>query len=362
MKEFLIVAGARPNFMKVAPLIDALQKKGAKHFLVHTGQHYDASLSDIFFEELNIPAPDVHLGVGSLSRIEMTRNIQQAITPVLHERKPEAMIVVGDVTSTAAATMAGVAAGIPVVHVEAGLRSYNWRMPEEMNRMIADHHSDLLFAPDEFAAKALKEEGIPSDRIFIVGNIMIDSLLRTVDRTHTSNILQAHGLSQKGYALLTLHRGENVDDRKTLEHVWEIIGDAAKKLPIIFPMHPRTKARVESFGLAGLANVIITEPVGYVDLLCLMKHANVVLTDSGGLQEETTVLNIPCLTLRTETERPLTEQVGTNLVVGHNKDKVLSSIDIILAGGWKKGAVPELWDGHAAERIADVLTQHHFST
>jgi len=360
MKEFLIVAGARPNFMKIAPLIASLKKRGVHYFLVHTGQHYDPALSDVFFKELSIPAPDAHLGVGSAPRIEQTQKIVQALLPILQTRNIEAILTVGDVMSTAAAAMAGVTAGVPIVHIEAGLRSYNWQMPEELNRMIADHYSELLFTPDEAAARLLYKEGINREHVFVVGNIMIDSLMANLDRLENSSILSRLDLQPKTYGLLTLHRGENVDDKETFSHIWSILEEVAKRHPLVFPMHPRTRARVKAFGFQEIPNMIIIEPTGYIDLLQLMKHASFALTDSGGIQEETTVLSIPCLTLRTETERPVTEDIGTNLVVGHDKAKTISSVECILRGDWKQGNVPELWDGKTAERIADILINHEF--
>ncbi len=359
MRDFLLVAGARPNFMKIAPLIKALKHRGASVFLVHTGQHYDPALSDVFFRELEIPDPDLHLGIGSGERHEQTRKIVDALQPVLRERKPHAVIVVGDVTSTAAAAMAGVAAGTPVVHVEAGLRSYNWTMPEELNRMIADHHSILLFSPDEIGRENVLKEGIPEHRVHVVGNIMIDTLHTAMHREDDAP-LERFDVRPNAYAVLTMHRGENVDDPATLAQLWSMIADAAALIPIIFPMHPRTKARVEAAGLKTPPNVTVTEPLGYFDQITLMKRSMCVLTDSGGIQEETTVLGIPCLTLRQETERPATVEFGTNEIIGHDRDKLMVALNRVLRGEWKRGRIPELWDGKAAERIADILLRHEF--
>jgi UDP-N-acetylglucosamine 2-epimerase (non-hydrolysing) len=355
MKRFMLLVGARPNFMKVAPLHRALLERGADLTLVHTGQHQDINMSDIFFTELAIPAPDVHLGIGFGDRLTQTKKIVDGLTPLLRERQPDALVVVGDVTSTAAGAMAGTMAGVPVVHVEAGLRSFNWRMPEELNRMIADHHATYLFVSDPSGIGHLKSEAIPEERIHFVGNIMIDTLRNAETKGHASDVLSRFGISSGSYGVLTLHRPENVDDVAVLKPLWETLNRVAATLPIIFPVHPRTQKRLAEFGIPTDGAIRLVDPVGYFDMLALTKNAKLVLTDSGGVQEETTVLGIPCITLREETERPVTVTVGTSEVVGRDREAILAAVDRVLRGEWKKGGIPELWDGSTAARIADIL-------
>jgi UDP-N-acetylglucosamine 2-epimerase (non-hydrolysing) len=273
MNRFILVAGARPNFMKIAPVSRALAARDASTFLVHTGQHYDTNMSDVFFAELGISRPDLHLGVGSGDRITQTRKIKQALVPVLLEQKPDAIIVVGDVTSTAAGTMAGVMAGIPVVHVEAGLRSFNWTMPEELNRMIADHHSDLLFIHEESALKNLLDEGIARDRIHEVGNVMIDTLLALLPKSRNSSLLGSLGFAPQSYGLVTLHRPDNVDHPEHLREVVGALADVAARIPLVLPLHPRTKQRLETFGVAVPPSIRVIDPIGYLDMLALTSNA-----------------------------------------------------------------------------------------
>ncbi len=355
MKNIVLLAGARPNFMKIAPLYRALSARGVSVFLVHSGQHYDDAMSEIFFRELGIPRPNVNLGVGSGDRITQTRKIVQALAPLLQEQRPDALIVVGDVTSTAAGAMAAVKAEVRVVHVEAGLRSFNWSMPEELNRMIADHHSDFLFVSDPAGMEHLRREGIPSERVHFAGNIMIDTLHHALEQANARTIVADQGLRPGAYGIVTMHRPENVDHRDRLSSLIRTLGMVSEKIDLIFPLHPRTKARLEGMGIEIPASIRVIEPLGYIDMLALTKNAKLALTDSGGLQEETTVLGIPCITLREETERPITVEVGTSEVLGCDHEAILHAVDRILRGEWKKGGIPEGWDGKTAERIADVL-------
>lgn len=341
--------------MKIAPLYRALSVRGISVFLIHSGQHYDDAMSDIFFRELGIPHPDVNFGIGSGDRITQTRKIIQALVPLLQEQRPDAIIVVGDVMSTAAGTMAAVKADVRVVHVEAGLRSFNWSMPEELNRMIADHHSDLLFVSDPAGMEHLRREGIPDERVRFAGNIMIDTLHHALAQTDARTIVADHELRPGAYGIVTLHRPENVDRYECLSSLIRTFGMVSEKIDLIFPMHPRTKKRMEEMDVRLPDSVRVIEPLGYIDMLALTKHARLVLTDSGGLQEETTVLGIPCITLREQTERPITVDVGTSEVLGRDHDAIVNAVDRILRGEWKKGGIPEGWDGKTAERIADVL-------
>ena len=356
MKSVFLVAGARPNFIKIAPIYEALRKQGLGVVLVHTGQHYDANMSDVFFKELGIPDPDIHLGVGAGDRIAQSQRITAALIPLLQERKPNAIIVVGDVTSSAAGAMAGVAANIPVVHVEAGLRSHNWRMPEELNRMIADHHSDYLFVSDEAGLEHLESERIPKEKIHYVGNVMIDSLRKAEPMAESSTILEQHSIAPKSYGVLTLHRPETVDSPETLRVVWDSLKKISETLPLIFPVHPRTKSRMQE--LAGEnSRIKIVDPIGYMDMIKLVKNSKLVLTDSGGLQEETTAMSVPCITLRDETERPSTVVYGTSEVVGRDPEKIMEAFERAMRGEWKNGGMPPNWDGKTAERIAEILAK-----
>jgi UDP-N-acetylglucosamine 2-epimerase (non-hydrolysing) len=355
MKKLVLLAGARPNFMKIAPLHRALSERSFALFLVHTGQHSDPLMSDIFFSELGIPAPDAHLGVGFGDRLTQTKKIIDALVPILHAQTPDALLVIGDVTSTSAGAIAGTVAGIPVIHVEAGLRSFNWRMPEELNRNIADHHSHYLFVSDPSGLEHLAHEGIPSDRVHYVGNVMIDTLRRLEARADASDVLSRLGLAAGSYGVLTMHRPENVDHPETLAHLWKIMNEVAERIPLIFPVHPRTRQRFVDFGMTLDGAVRLIDPLGYLDMLALTKRASMVLTDSGGVQEETTALGVPCLTLREQTERPVTVSVGTSEVLGRDREAILNAVDRVRRGEWKRGGIPEGWDGNAASRIADIL-------
>lgn len=364
----LCVVGARPNFMKIAPIMAAFRSAGAAAIeapLVHTGQHYDAAMKQTFFEQLAIPEPDVDLGVGSGSHAEQTAQIMLRFEPVLDQYAPDAILVVGDVNSTIACALVAVKKGIPVIHVEAGLRSYDRGMPEEINRVLTDQLAELLFTTERQALDNLRREGIPEDRVHFVGNVMIDTLLRNLKRaTPVEQTLDCLADSRRflegseGYAVLTLHRPSNVDDPVVLRRLVESMCEISRRLPIVFPVHPRTRRRIEEAGLADLleqADIEEMDPLPYLGLLGLLNKARLVLTDSGGLQEETTALGIPCVTLRDNTERPITVTEGTNTIVGTDPQRIMATVEDILSTGGKRGRVPELWDGHAAERIRDVL-------
>jgi UDP-N-acetylglucosamine 2-epimerase (non-hydrolysing) len=365
-RKVVLVAGARPNFMKVAPLFHALsaRKESVRRdgidlgiSIVHTGQHYDPNMSEIFFRDLGLPAPARHLEVGSGSHADQTAKIMMAFEKVLLGDRPDLVVVVGDVNSTLACSLTAKKLGIRVAHVEAGLRSFDPGMPEEINRKLTDAISDLLFVTEESGTRNLRNEGVPEERVFLVGNVMIDTLKRNLSRIEDGAFAPSRpvaALCSGRYGVLTLHRPSNVDTREALTPLWEALRKLARRIPILFPVHPRTRARIESFGLPrdGIAMV---DPVGYLDMLYAVKGAAIVLTDSGGLQEETTALGVPCVTLRENTERPVTVEQGTNYLVGTDPAAVLAASDEILSGRGKKGTVPALWDGNAAERIAEIL-------
>jgi UDP-N-acetylglucosamine 2-epimerase (non-hydrolysing) len=366
--RIFLVAGARPNFMKIAPLFHALSaRKEMAHAagidlrisIVHTGQHYDPNMSDVFFRDLGIPAPDRHLEVGSGSHAEQTAKIMVAFEKVLLEDPPDLVVVVGDVNSTVACSLTAKKLGVRVAHVEAGLRSFDMTMPEEINRKLTDAISDLLFVTEESGMRNLRAEGVPEERIHLVGNVMIDTLLRNMARVGSRDFVPSEPVrvfcgTGHRYAVLTLHRPSNVDRKETLAPVWGAISEIARDVPILFPVHPRTRGKIAAFGLDG-AGVTMIDPVGYLDMLYSVKGAALVLTDSGGLQEETTALGVPCVTIRENTERPSTVEIGTNYLAGIHPEAILSAVREILSGNGKKGNVPPLWDGRAAERIVDVL-------
>jgi UDP-N-acetylglucosamine 2-epimerase (non-hydrolysing) len=351
------VVGARPNFMKIAPVMRALgQRENLAQRLVHTGQHYDPSMSDVFFAELDLPVPDVFLEVGSLPQGAQTAAVLQRFEELLLAGPPPDWVVVsGDVNSSLAAALAAVKLHVRVTHIEAGLRSYDRTMPEELNRVCIDQLSDLLLTPSPDADDNLKREGIPADRIRLVGNVMIDTLKRELPRARRSNVLETLGLTARAYSVLTLHRPSNVDDSATLGRVMSALAPLAAERPMIFPVHPRTRKRLLEFGTEPPAGLRLIDPLGYLDFLRLSDAAALVLTDSGGIQEETTVLGVPCLTLRKNTERPITVSQGTNTLVGLDDSLIVAQGQLALRGKGKVGRVPDLWDGHAAERIADVL-------
>jgi UDP-N-acetylglucosamine 2-epimerase (non-hydrolysing) len=347
----LHVVGARPNFMKVAPVIRALmQRQGVKQTLVHTGQHYDVNMSDIFFQQLGIPAPDINLSVGSGSHARQTAETMSRLEPVVLERKPDVVLVYGDVNATVAAALVCAKLQMPVGHVEAGLRSFDRTMPEEINRIVTDQLSDLLLTPSEDADINLGREGIPQEKIQRVGNVMIDSLVRLLPAAKKCS---TNGFPDR-FALVTLHRPSNVDDNRELQNIVSALNALSEQVSIIFPMHPRTRTRIAEFEIK-VDKLQLLEPMPYVEFLALQSRAAAVITDSGGIQEETTYLGIPCLTIRTSTERPITVTLGTNILVGTDKQKLRSEFEKILEGKAKKGTIPPLWDGYAGERIANSL-------
>jgi UDP-N-acetylglucosamine 2-epimerase (non-hydrolysing) len=399
-RKWIIVAGARPNFMKVGPLIRAIDKHnsscrsslaGIHYLLVHTGQHYDFNMSDAFFVDLKLPEPDVHLGVGSGNHGEQTGRVLIEVEKVLLKERPDLVIVVGDVNSTMAAALAAVKLHIPVAHVEAGLRSFDRNMPEEVNRLVTDVVSDYLFTPSPEGDENLLKEGIPKEKIFLVGDIMVDSLLFHLEEAKKSTILHKLSLTNSKltnqtnqinkttpYALLTVHRPANVDDKVSLERIISGILEVAAHIPVLFPVHPRTARQIKAFGLVSAfefhnskdlkpgqyykdcvlkRKIHCFDPLGYHDFLNLMAHAAVVLTDSGGIQEETTVLNIPCITLRDTTERPITLTEGTNVLVHDDPQKIVAETNKVLSGYHRKAKCPAIWDGHTADRIVRILAE-----
>jgi UDP-N-acetylglucosamine 2-epimerase (non-hydrolysing) len=349
--HILHVVGARPNFMKAAPVLRALaQRSNMRQTLVHTGQHYDVNMSDVFFSQLGIPAPNVNLAVGSGSHAQQTSEIMSRFEPVVLESRPDMVLVYGDVNSTLAAALVCAKLLIRVGHVEAGLRSFDRTMPEEINRLITDQLANLLFTPSEDADINLQRESIAADRIHRVGNVMIDSLVRLLPAAETC---KPNGFPQC-YALVTLHRPSNVDDSEVLKSILEALLDVSTRLEVVFPVHPRTRQRILDFGLDA-TKFHLLGPMPYIEFLALQRRATVVITDSGGIQEETTYLGVPCLTLRSNTERPVTVQIGTNVVVGQDAVRLRTELSKILDGKGKPGSVPPLWDGRTSERIADIL-------
>lgn len=361
--KILNIVGARPNLPKIAPLLREMRRHPEiDPILVHTGQHYDEKLSDIFFRQMGIPEPDVNLEVGSGSHAAQTAEVLRRIEPVLLERQPDLVLVVGDVNSTIAVSLAAVKLGIPVAHVEAGLRSFDRTMPEEINRILTDAIADYLFVTEEDAIDHLLKEGRPRESIFFVGNVMIDSLRHFLPIAQQSSIGDDLQLKKNGawsrFAVLTLHRPSNVDSIEKLSELLGAIDAIAADLPVIFPVHPRTQQRLAQAGIRFRPDLRIIPPVGYLDFLCLLSKSALVLTDSGGIQEETTALGVPCLTLRENTERPITISQGTNLLVGTDPAKIVAAAKANLSGNGKAGRIPPLWDGQAAGRIVDILLHH----
>jgi UDP-N-acetylglucosamine 2-epimerase (non-hydrolysing) len=348
------VAGARPNFMKIKPVMDALERLAIDVRLIHTGQHYDPGMSQVFFDELGLRPPDHHLGAGGGTHAEQTARVLVTLEPVLHELAPDIVVVVGDVNSTMAAALVAAKAGVRVAHVEAGLRSRDWTMPEEVNRVVTDRVSDYLLAPSADAVDNLRAEGADSSRVFLVGNVMVDTLLANLDRARDRPVLGRLGLAPGGYGVVTLHRAANVDDPSMLESLLGALGTISEECPLVLPAHPRTRERLASLRVP--AGIRLLAPLGYLDFLALEASARLVLTDSGGVQEETTVLGVPCLTLRDNTERPITVTQGTNTVVGRDAAHIVGEARRVL----RDGAAPQkppLWDGRAGERVAAALTR-----
>jgi UDP-N-acetylglucosamine 2-epimerase (non-hydrolysing) len=356
--KFVLVVGARPNFMKAAPVFEALSARGVDVVLVHTGQHFDRGMSEVFFDVLGLPEPYAHLGVGAGSRVEQFAGVVAGLGRILARLRGCRVLVVGDVTSTAAAAAAADACDVPVSHIEAGLRSFDLSMPEERNRRVADALSDLLFVTEPSGAANLLAEGKPREAIHLVGNVMIDTLIKFRARAEERAPWAALGLDRHSYAVATVHRPSNVDGPQALRQVVEILVEAARRMPVVFPVHPRTRAQLECAGVdLETDGVMLTAPMDYLSFLGLLLGARAVLTDSGGLQEESTALDVPCLTLRENTERPVTlvENGGTSVLVGRDLAKAAEQLDVITEGGFPHGQCPEFWDGNAGRRIAGVL-------
>ena len=354
-----MVAGARPNFMKIAPMMKALAGDfGFEAILIHTGQHYDDNMSGQFFRDLGIPAPKFHLEVGSGSHAQQTAEIMRRIEPVLEELRPAAVVVVGDVNSTAAAAMVAKKLGIDVVHVEAGLRSFDRSMPEEINRIVTDSIADLFLVTEESGRTNLLREGVADERIHLVGNLMIDSLRQHLERARSSDIADKLGVRGKSYGVVTLHRPANVDDLLALAEILGALGAIAETLPLLWPVHPRTRARLADGGMSLPSGIRLLEPLGYLDFLSLEAGSSLVLTDSGGIQEETTVLGVDCLTLRDNTERPVTIELGTNRLAGTKKDTILAVWEEMNRSP-RKQQIPPLWDGRAGQRSREVLREFY---
>lgn len=361
--KIISVVGARPNFMKVAPLHRIFQQMTDKinHLLCHTGQHYDYEMSQAFFQDLGLPEPNFYLGAGSGSHAEQTGKIMIEFEKICTQTKPDLVIVVGDVNSTIAATLTATKMGILTAHIEAGLRSFDRSMPEEINRIATDSICDFYFVTEQSGIDNLLREGHNPEKIFFVGNTMIDSLVYILDKIEQSNILSILGLECKKFAVMTLHRPSNVDDPYQLASLIEVFEFICNQIRLVFPIHPRTRKNIELFGfknkLENIKNLIITEPLGYIDFVKLMKNSRFVMTDSGGIQEETTYLKIPCITMRTTTERPITCQIGTNRLVPPEKSRLIQAVQDVLYGSPKDSQIPKFWDGKAAERIVDIILQ-----
>lgn len=369
MKHLAFIVGARPNFMKVAPILQALREyPDVRPTLIHTGQHYDPSLSDVFFEELQIKRPEISLGIGSGTHGEQTgkllMELEKTFAALADKAEPvDRVVVVGDVNSTMAATLAAVKLQIPVAHVEAGLRSFDRRMPEEINRLVTDSVCDLLLASEPDGVKHLLREGHPESAIHLVGNVMIDTLLQQLERARHLDTLQQHSLTAGEYCVVTLHRPSNVDTEPVLSSLVDVLIETSRTVPVVFPVHPRTSRKLEEFGLRSrlddAESVRLLGPLGYLDFLCLTSQARVIVTDSGGLQEESTALGVPCLTMRENTERPITVTEGTSTLIGNDANKLSLHLQEVIENKYKTGSCPELWDGRASVRIAGILAESH---
>lgn len=361
--KIICVVGARPNFMKIAPLKRAFDKRDdINSIIVHTGQHYDEKMSDVFFKELEIPIPEYNLGIGGGTHAEQKAKVMLAFEPVLDKEKPDLVLVVGDVNATAACSIVAVKKAIPVCHVEAGLRSYDRAMPEEINRMITDCISDYLFVTEQSGIDNLSKEGVDPEKVFFVGNVMIDNLMYLETKAGQSSILDEMKIGQKEFVLMTMHRPQNVDNETGLSSILNIIKRVSQHKTVVLPLHPRTKNNLNRFQLMdtlkGIDNVILEEPLGYLQFLKLMKNAAMIITDSGGIQEETTYLQVPCITFRSSTERPVTTSLGTNyLMKDLDVEQVYDKVKSILNGDMKTGKIPPFWDGKAAERIVDIILE-----
>lgn len=356
-----LIAGARPNFMKIAPITHAIQNaqkdgKNIQFRLIHTGQHYDKNMSDSFFEQLNIPHPDVNLGAGGGTQAEQTAAIMVGYEKLLMKKKADLCLVVGDVTSTMACSISAQKLGVKVAHVEAGIRSGDWTMPEEINRMVTDSITNYFFTTTEIANENLRKSGVSNDRIFFVGNTMIDTLLKNSNRFSKPPVWDTVGLSKGNYIVMTLHRPANVDEEYKLKELIEEIIKHSHGLPLIFPVHPRTSKILQGLGIKD-PDLHLIEPLGYLEFNYLVENAKAVITDSGGITEETTVMGVPCMTLRDNTERPETITVGTNELIGTNPNAIGPAMRILFEGNWKKGGIPELWDGKTSERIVEKLLE-----
>lgn len=362
MIKIINIVGARPNFMKIAPIMRAFKSSDKiDSILVHTGQHYDEKMSDLFFRQLNIPEPDINLEIGSSSHAVQTANIMKAFEPIVLEHKPDAVLVVGDVNSTIACGIVAVKLGIKLIHVEAGLRSFDRNMPEEINRILTDTISDFLFCTEQSGVDNLIKEGVSKDKIFLVGNVMIDTLLSNKAKADESDILDNLDLNEKDFAALTLHRPSNVDDPVVFGGIADALEVIQKDMPVIFPIHPRTLRNLHSFNFESrfkqMPNLKLIEPLGYLDFLKITSSARIVLTDSGGIQEETTILKVPCLTLRENTERPVTVQCGSNKIVGTNPENIIQAYKDVMNSDTRETQIPPLWDGKAAERIVETIIE-----
>lgn len=361
MKKIISVVGARPNFIKIAPVHRSFQKykNEINHLICHTGQHFDEKMSKVFFDELQMPKPDFYLGISGGSHAVQTARIMIEFEKILLDEKPDLVIVPGDVNSTIAASLVAAKLHIPVAHVESGLRSFDRKMPEEINRVLTDEISDYLFVTEKSGLKNLENEGVDKSKVFFTGNVMIDSLVNFMPHINNSNIVESLGLKQGNYVLATFHRPSNVDDKENLSQLIDAINKISIERKVVFPIHPRTTNNMEGFGLSGKLSeeIIKLPPIGYIDFLSLTKNAEVVVTDSGGIQEETTFLGVQCITVRDNTERPITSEIGTNHMVGTDFEKVVSVTKLILSGEKKIGEIPELWDGKASERIVEIIYQ-----